>query len=172
VSAASIKGGFVFLIVLLIDQISKALVLAHIPLHGAIYVAPHLNVVHVLNRGITFGLLSTGAPWQMMIIWSAVILLLAYLIQQFFSASHLGLAICLGSILGGAVGNIIDRAIHGAVVDFIDIYVTHFHILSVHIPEWHWPAFNIADSAVVVGAVVWGCIQWCQGRKTAFSSRK
>jgi signal peptidase II len=64
------------------------------------------------------------------------------------------LSVCVGSVLGGAFGNILDRVIHGAVVDFIDVFVTNVHFFGTTIKEWHWPAFNVADSAIVVGVFV------------------
>ncbi|MDR0631468.1 MAG: signal peptidase II [Holosporales bacterium] len=152
-NTASVKGGFVLLLVLLVDQISKALVLSHVSSRGVIPVISHLNIVCVLNRGISFGLLSSGGTWQLVLIWCVVICLVVYLGYQFWYSSSWVLLVCVGAILGGAIGNIVDRAIHGAVVDFIDVFVTNLNFFGVTVKEWHWPAFNVADSAVVVGVL-------------------
>jgi signal peptidase II len=171
VNAASIKGGFALLLVLLVDQISKALVLSHVSPRGAISVLPYVNLVCTMNRGISFGLLSTGATWQLVFIWCSVICLVVYLAYQFWCSSNWVLSVCIGSILGGAIGNILDRVNYGAVVDFIDVFVLNMHFFGVTVKEWHWPAFNVADSAIVVGVFVLIILQLRSG-KTGAPSRK
>jgi signal peptidase II len=151
VNVASVKGVFVLLCVLIVDQITKAFIVSRLALHETIPVFPGFNIVHVRNHGISFGMLSNGQMWQRLLIWGAVIFLILYLIRQFLTATHWIPSVCVGGVLGGALGNVADRAIHGAVIDFIDLYVKDLNILSLTVKEWHWPAFNVADSAIVVG---------------------
>lgn len=130
------------LVVLVADQLTKALALAWIAPTEPIAVLPFLNLVLVWNRGVSFGLLGAhGLPAFAFVLVSLAIAtgLLVWLWRE----RHAATALALGAIIGGAVGNVIDRLIHGAVVDFIDL----------HAAGYHWPAFNIADSAIVLGAV-------------------
>lgn len=103
-----------------------------------------LNLVVVWNRGVSFGLFSNdwqGAPWALSAVAVAVVILLMVWLHR---THRLLPAVALGAVVGGAAGNIIDRARFGAVFDFIDI----------HYAGWHWPAFNLADSAITVGVVM------------------
>ncbi|MDR1598038.1 MAG: signal peptidase II [Holosporales bacterium] len=151
VNTASVKGGFVLLCVLIIDQITKSLVINNLSLHEIIAVCPCLNIVHFRNIGISFGMLSNGNTWQLAVIWTTVGALLVYLIRQFVTATHWIPSVCIGGIIGGALGNVADRVIYGSVIDFIDCYIKKLTLFSWTILEWHWPAFNVADSAIVVG---------------------
>jgi signal peptidase II len=129
------------LVVLVADQLTKQLALAWIAPTEPIAVLPFLNLVLVWNRGVSFGLLGAhGLPAFAFVLVSLAIAtgLLVWLWRE----RHAATALALGAIIGGAVGNVIDRLIHGAVVDFIDL----------HAAGYHWPAFNIADSAIVLGA--------------------
>jgi signal peptidase II len=137
------------LVVVILDQLTKVLVLAHfagVP-YGGERLAPFFNLVLTLNRGMSFGLFNrAGATGGVnvivfLIVAVAIVVGLIYWLSQVVS-SVLGLAI--GLIIGGAVGNIIDRIRYGAVVDFLDF----------HIGTYHWPAFNLADSAICVGVGV------------------
>jgi signal peptidase II len=107
----------------------------------AIVLTPFLNIVLVWNRGVSFGLLdtdSTTLPWVL----AAVALLVAFVLGVWlWRTTRRWTGFALGLIIGGALGNAIDRLRFGAVVDFIDF----------HVGTWHWPAFNVADSAIVIG---------------------
>lgn len=128
--------------VLVADQLTKALALAWIAPVQPIAVLPFLNLVLVWNRGVSFGLLGAhGLPASAFIALSLAIA--AGLLVWLWRERHRATALALGAIIGGAVGNVIDRLLHGAVVDFIDL----------HAAGYHWPAFNIADSAIVLGAL-------------------
>jgi signal peptidase II len=133
-------GLTVALAILLVDQASKAIVLAL--LAEPIRVTGFFNLVLVWNRGVSFGMLGglgASAPW--LLIGLALAVAVALTIWLWREARVLtGLA--LGLVIGGALGNAIDRARFGAVVDFLDF----------HLSGYHWPAFNVADSAIVVGA--------------------
>lgn len=145
------KGLCVAVLALVLDQISKAWIIAH-P-YISIAVCPHLNLIYALNRGVTFGFLGGGKPWQLMLIGAVTFAVSAWLIAQFKRTTRPFPAICLGAILGGAAGNLLDRLFRGAVVDFIDFHVQHLYLPFYTCENWHWPAFNIADSFIVLGAL-------------------
>lgn len=122
------------LLVFVLDRISKFFVVSYIPLNSSIDLKL-FSLTHVLNTGTLFGLLK-NASWFFVIFTVAVIVFLILKYRTFSS----DLQPVLGLILGGAFGNLFDRLVYGAVIDFID-----FHF---------WPAFNMADSAISI-AVVW-----------------
>lgn len=106
-----------------------------------IQLAPFANLAPVWNRGISFGMLS-GLPGSGPIILSLLALAIAGALSAWLWRTHrLSLGLALGLVIGGAIGNVIDRLHYGAVVDFLD-----FHVLG-----YHWPAFNVADSAITIG---------------------
>ncbi|MGV3741596.1 MAG: signal peptidase II [Burkholderiaceae bacterium] len=130
-------------IIVLLDQITK-ITITQILSHGqSIPVTSFFNIVLVYNEGAAFSFLSSQGGWQRYLftgIAIAAVILITYLIKK-HSGQRLfcwGLAL----ILGGAVGNLIDRIIYGHVIDFLDFYIK----------SWHWPAFNVADIAICVGA--------------------
>jgi signal peptidase II len=134
--------------VLILDQATKALILAHLPLGGSIPVIPgFFDLTHVHNPGGAFGFLSGMSAEFRSLLFVAVSLLAAGLVLYFYWQTPLrqrvpAVGLCL--LFGGAVGNLVDRIRFGVVVDFLDFYVG----------ELHWPAFNIADSAITVGVFV------------------
>ena len=136
------------LAIVVLDQITKAIVRDRIPLHDSIEVIPGLlNLVHVRNTGAAFGMLNAAEfPFKSVII--ALIALAGLAGVALYAASlahHQRLArIGLALIIGGAVGNLIDRFIDGSVVDFVDVYWR----------EYHFWAFNVADSAITVGVAI------------------
>ncbi len=133
------------LAVLALDQFTKVMVMAMLARHEVVVLAPFFNLVHVVNPGAAFSLFADQPGWQrgffiaIALIASVVIL---YLMRRSGGRKTFNLALAL--ILGGAVGNVIDRALYGHVVDFLDF----------HVAGWHWPAFNVADSAITVGAAL------------------
>jgi signal peptidase II len=142
-----VAGLISFFCVVLLDQVTKSWVV-HSPLPQNFL--PNIDIVLVFNEGISFGLLNGGKPWQFVLIGMMIFLVGLLLIRQCWKAETAFQSICFGAIIGGAVGNVIDRLIYGAVVDFID-----FHLEKLTIPfiktfeDWHWPAFNVADAAIV-----------------------
>lgn len=132
--------------VVVLDQATKWLALKYLLGHAAVAVAPFLNLVLVFNRGAAFGFLNDAGDWQNMLF--AVVALIACIIilnlLRRLEWRNTKVAVGLSLILGGAIGNVIDRLIYGYVIDFIDVY---YH-------AWHWPAFNVADSAITIGAVL------------------
>ncbi|MPY70517.1 MAG: signal peptidase II [Alphaproteobacteria bacterium] len=104
-------------------------------------VAPFFNLVLVKNRGVSFGMLGSAPGWMPWVLTVFAVLIAIALAVWLRRADGRLLGCALGAVIGGAIGNAIDRVRFGAVVDFLD-----FHAFG-----WHWPAFNVADSAVVVG---------------------
>jgi len=137
---------WIAVMVLVFDQLTKYLATDHLLRQGEVKVAPFLNLVLVHNSGAAFGFLSGADGWQnAFFIFVAVVasIFILWMISRLHRGEML-LALGLMLILGGALGNLTDRLIHGYVIDFIDVYYR----------TWHWPAFNIADSAITVGAVL------------------
>lgn len=149
--------GGVALTVLALDQATKALVLREIPAGTVITVIPGLfDLVHYRNRGAAFGFLnSADIEWQFWLFLAATILAAAVIFLMAKQTGKPGLLTGLGLILGGAVGNLIDRLRFHSVVDFLDFYWG----------AWHWPAFNVADMAICCGAFITCIAMW--GRDTA-----
>ena len=132
-------------IIIILDQISKWIVLATLRPGDSIYVAPFFNWVLTFNAGAAFSFLSDAGGWQR---WFFTVLALGVsvwivsMLRQHTGEFRLSLALTL--ILGGALGNVIDRIRFGAVVDFVQW----------HAAGYYWPAFNVADSAITIGAVL------------------
>ena len=134
-------------IVLVLDQVSKLALIDLLRANpGGIEVAPFFNLVQVWNRGVSFGML--GGEWfgnyQRWILTMLAIAVSALLGFWLSKAERPIDRLALGLVIGGALGNAIDRVAYGAVADFFDF----------HVAGWHWPAFNIADSAIVVGVAL------------------
>lgn len=139
------KGFMCALIVLLADQIGKAFVLSHFsesPEH--VEIAPFFNFVLAWNKGVSFSMLHSDHPAMPWVLVTVALLICAVVTHWLIAEKNPATQVCFGLILGGALGNVVDRIRFGAVVDFLDF----------HIGAYHWPAFNIADSAICVGAGV------------------
>ena len=131
--------------VVVADQVTKAMVLARFSAGEGVVVTSYFNLVLVYNKGAAFSFLSDAPGWQtpLLVAFAVVaIAVVAYLLWR--SPDRFVLSAGLAGILGGALGNVIDRLRFGQVVDFLDF----------HAGGWHWPAFNVADSAITVGAVL------------------
>ncbi|MHB1200925.1 MAG: signal peptidase II [Polaromonas sp.] len=132
------------LMVLIADQLTKVLILGYYRLGDATYVTSFFNIVRVHNTGAAFSFLAGASGWQRW--FFTAIGIAAALIIVGLLKSHAGqklFSFALACILAGALGNVIDRSLYGYVVDFLDF----------HYGNWHFPAFNLADSAITVGAV-------------------
>ncbi|CAN5405310.1 signal peptidase II [soil metagenome] len=132
------------LIILIADQFTKVLILGYYQLGDSTYVASFFNVVRAHNTGAAFSFLAGAAGWQRW--FFTAIGVVAGLFIVWMLKSHAGqklFSFAMACILGGAVGNVVDRLMHGYVVDFLDF----------HLNAWHFPAFNVADSAITVGAI-------------------
>jgi signal peptidase II len=129
------------LAVLVLDRLSKWLLIDHLADPGIIEVTPFFNLVMVWNRGISFGFLQSGKQWAPYLL-AALALGVALVLAVWLWRSRRRLtAAALGLVIGGALGNVCDRLVWQAVADFFD-----FHLMG-----YHWPAFNVADAAIVVG---------------------
>ena len=106
--------------------------------------APFFNIVLTFNRGVSFGLLDSDSPWGQPLLIALAAAISAFLVVWMCKAESLFVARAIGLTLGGALGNVIDRFIHGGVVDFLDF----------HASGAHWPAFNVADAAITSGVAL------------------
>lgn len=132
--------------VFLIDQVTKPWILSVFETGPRIIeVLPFFNLVLVYNRGVSFGLLSNDhIAGPFLLAGLAVLIAGGIWFWLMRTADTLLMTIACGLIIGGAFGNALDRILYGAVVDFLDF----------HVAGWHWPAFNVADCGIVVGAVL------------------
>ncbi len=132
-------------IVTAIDQLSKAAVMRYMHEGGAVGVVSGLfSIVHVKNPGAAFGILARGGALRTVFLAAVSLAALAVTLALIRQARDLLTAFSLSLVAGGAIGNLIDRLRFGAVVDFLDF----------HAGAYHWPAFNVADSAITAGAVL------------------
>ena len=132
-------------IIVIFDQVTKALVLSNLEPYQAIEWAPFLSCVLVFNTGISFGLFAGETALLRWVLIGLALAVSVLLTSWLYKEKRLRVASALGLILGGAIGNVVDRIFRHAVVDFLDL----------HIGGWHWPAFNLADSAITVGVVLY-----------------
>lgn len=141
-------------LVVLADQLSKLWVMAAIPLYGTVSVVPgFFDLVHIRNRGAAFGFLNRhDIEWQFWLFLVATLVAVGVIFALVRAADRRQrlLVAGLGLVLGGAVGNLLDRVRFRAVVDFLDFYVGW----------WHWPAFNVADIAICCGSFLVGLSLW------------
>ena len=136
-------GAILFAAIVLLDQFTKWLILNFLPRPGVV-LTPFFNLVLVWNPGISFGMLSGGQELGRWGLVAVTLAISAGLIVWLRREHRLAPKLALWVILAGALGNVADRIRFGAVVDFLDL----------HAAGYHWPAFNVADSAVVIGAVL------------------
>jgi signal peptidase II len=132
-------------VVLLLDQISKITVTKLFTYGESLAVTSFFILVLVYNKGAAFSFLATQQGWQryfFSVLGIAAALFIVYLLRKHAGQRMFCWALAL--ILGGAVGNVVDRLLYGHVIDFLDF----------HVGGWHWPAFNVADSAICIGAVL------------------
>jgi len=131
--------------VLIADQITKWWAQMSLPMAQPIKVTDFLNWFLIYNPGAAFSFLSQAGGWQrwfFTVIGIVAAIVIIWLLQK--NTHDRPFCLALSLILGGAIGNVIDRLLYGAVVDFIDV----------HYDGWHWPAFNVADSAISIGATL------------------
>jgi len=137
--------------ILLLDQFTKVLILGYYQLGDSTTITSFFNIVRVHNSGAAFSFLANAGGWQRW--FFTAIGLGAAVFIVWMLRSHPGqklFAFALACILGGAIGNVIDRVLHGYVVDFLDF---HWSFLSGIFHGGHFPAFNVADAAISIGAV-------------------
>lgn len=139
-------GLLLALAIVIIDQVTKYWLYQYLVVDGtrAVTVLPFFNLVTVWNYGVSFGMFSTGVASTAWIFSLVALAISGALGVWLLRSDRALLTSALGLIIGGAIGNIIDRLRFGAVFDFLD-----FHAFG-----WHWPAFNVADSAITIGVAV------------------
>jgi len=133
-------------LVIVIDQITKRIVDTTMQLYQSIELIPYFQLTYMRNQGAAFSFLSGAGGWQRwFFIGLAVIasVFICFWLKK-LNRSQRWEAIAWSLVLGGALGNLIDRILYGYVIDFLDVYIG----------DWHWPAFNVADSAITVGVVM------------------
>jgi len=137
---------WITLLVILLDQATKLLADLYLNYHQPVAIVPLFNFTLMYNKGAAFSFLSDAGGWQrwFFITFSFVISIVLYIWISKLRSDQKLQTTSIALILGGAVGNLIDRSIYGYVIDFLDVYYQ----------QYHWPAFNIADSAIFIGAVL------------------
>jgi signal peptidase II len=141
-----LKWLWLSLLVILLDQITKIWINSTLTLNQPVNILPFFDFRLLYNPGAAWSILATAGEWKRWFL-SGLAIIISGIIVVWLSRLNLQqrwLACALALVLGGALGNVIDRIMYGYVIDFIDIYYQ----------AWHWPAFNIADSAISVGAVM------------------
>ena len=133
-------------LVLVLDQLTKLAVIDRLVAYvDVVTVTRFFNLVHVHNTGAAFSLFADQPGWQrsfFVAVAAIASLVILYLLRK--TQGRRSFSIALALILGGAIGNVIDRILYGHVIDFLDV----------HAAGWHWPAFNVADSAITLGAAM------------------
>lgn len=141
-----LKWLWLSLLAIILDQVSKLVVDNTMQLYESIPLIPYFNLTYVHNTGAAFSFLSEAGGWQrwffavLALVISAVLSVWLARLEKHETL----LALALSLVLGGAIGNLIDRLAYGYVIDFLDVYYN----------TWHWPAFNIADSAITLGVML------------------
>jgi signal peptidase II len=146
INKKSLNWLWLTVIIVILDQVTKALATHYLYMHAPVPLIPGLNFTLMHNTGAAFSILSQAGGWQrwfFIVLASGVSIAIIVWIAN-LPATNRWMGCALALILGGAVGNLWDRIMLGYVVDFIDVYYQ----------DWHWPAFNIADSAITIGAIM------------------
>ena len=133
----------IFFSIILFDQLTKILVINNFQLYESMSIFPLFNLTFVVNYGFAFGFLNNSSLNQIIVI-CVIFSIIAYFLYLLLKTQDQFFRFSLILVLSGAVGNFIDRVIHGFVIDFIDIYLG----------SYHWPAFNIADSSITLGFIL------------------
>ncbi|MGZ0077423.1 signal peptidase II [Methylomonas sp. YC3] len=153
-----LKWLWISAVTLVLDQASKLAVDGSMQLFESIPLLPYFNLTYVHNTGAAFSFLAQAGGWQrwlfagLAVVMSGIIAVWLYRLKKHETL----MAVALALVLGGAIGNLIDRVAYGYVIDFLDVYYQ----------DWHWPAFNIADSAICVGVGLMLLESFGVGRKT------
>ena len=133
-------------LIIVLDQLTKVVMSNWLELYQTVAVMPYFNFTLAHNSGAAFSFLAGAGGWQR---WFFIVLalvvsaVLVVWLSRLKAAAKME-AIAISLIIGGAIGNVLDRFLHGYVIDFIDVYIG----------SYHWPAFNIADAAICIGAIL------------------
>ncbi|WP_187312847.1 signal peptidase II [Candidatus Williamhamiltonella defendens] len=131
-------------VVIVLDLASKYWIIYHFDLYEIRPLIPFLNITYAQNTGAAFSFLADRGGWQRWFFILIAIVMIAILMRLMYrSIENKWIIAAYALIIGGALGNLCDRIAHGFVIDFIDFYVN----------QWHWPTFNVADSAICIGAL-------------------
>jgi signal peptidase II len=146
VESSDLKWLWVSGVVLLADQCTKLLADAMLTLYQPVAVMPYVAMRKAYNSGAAFSFLADGSGWQrwFFIVLAVIVISVLLVWLRRLPTGDVRARLALALIIGGAAGNVIDRLMYGYVIDFIDVYYE----------SWHWPAFNIADAAISVGALL------------------
>ncbi|XOF33873.1 MAG: signal peptidase II [Candidatus Electrothrix sp. YB6] len=152
-----IRFFIIMVLVVVGDQLTKVSILDNFALYDSRVIIPgFFNLTFLRNTGAAFGMLSDmPLLWRQIFFISiaAVALVALVLMQRKMGKENAWYTLCFACIGGGAVGNVIDRVLYGSVVDFLDVYIG----------KYHWPAFNVADSAIFVGVAIFLVLQILEG---------
>lgn len=132
-------------VIVVLDQITKFAITSRLAVHETVEITPFFNLVLVYNPGAAFSFLASAPGWQRPFFITIALVATVWIV--YLLRRHPGeklFCFALSLVLAGAVGNVIDRVLFGAVIDFLDV----------HAFGWHWPAFNVADSAITCGAAL------------------
>ena len=132
-----------FFLIIFFDQLTKILVIKNFQLYESLSMLPFFNLTFIVNYGFAFGFLNNPSLNQIIVIL-VIFSIIAYFLYLLIKTQDQFFRFSLILVLSGAVGNFIDRVLHGFVIDFIDIYLG----------SYHWPAFNLADSSITLGFIL------------------
>jgi|TARA_Y100000385_G_scaffold247258_1_gene267223 signal peptidase II len=132
-----------FFLIIFFDQLTKILVIKNFQLYESLSILPFFNLTFIVNYGFAFGFLNNPSLNQIIVIL-VIFSIIAYFLYLLIKTQDQFFRFSLILVLSGAVGNFIDRVLHGFVIDFIDIYLG----------SYHWPAFNLADSSITLGFIL------------------
>lgn len=136
-------GLLVAIAAMIIDQLSKYIILKYVLTeYAAVIIAPFFAIVRAWNTGVSFSMFNNYGIKGVYVLSSVALIIVVMLLKWLKDEKNNVIRVALGLIIGGAIGNVIDRIRLGAVFDFLDF----------HIGEYHWPAFNMADSFICIGA--------------------
>jgi len=151
--------------VVVVDQITKLWIMAEFALYEIKMVIPDFfNLVHIRNKGMAFGVFSNSESAIPLYVITGISIILIIILTYWFLSENPdspAMKVGCGFILGGAAGNIIDRIRFGEVIDFLDFYIK----------TWHWPAFNVADTAINIGAAII-ILSMIKGKKNLFKAEQ
>jgi signal peptidase II len=142
----SIKWLWLSLVLIILDQGTKFSAIHYLAFNQPVRLLPFLNLTLEHNPGAAFSFLAQAGDWQGWLFGMVAILVCIFIARWLYKipAGKIWLPMGLSLIIGGAIGNVADRIMHGYVIDFLDFYVNN----------WHWPTFNFADSAICIGAAM------------------
>ncbi|URJ30670.1 signal peptidase II [Candidatus Blochmannia vicinus (nom. nud.)] len=142
----NLKWLWLSILLMLLDIETKYLIKTHFLIGEVLSVVPGINFYYIHNSGLAFGIFSNvNVYYRLIFIWITILIIMAFVITLYkmieYSKCY---SISCSMVIGGALGNLLDRVLYGTVVDFIDVYIK----------SWHWPTFNIADMAICIGTII------------------